>query len=60
MYKKLKQLYFRLYEIELELNTPLTSKMIDANVYDYTESLRARKSEVTEQIVELIDKMVMQ
>ena len=56
MFKKLKSLYFSLYEITLELQRfeSNTTDIMDSNQYDYLENLRLRKKELEENINKLL------
>lgn len=56
MFKKLKSLYFSLYEITLELQRfeSNTTDVMDSNQYDYLENLRLRKKELEENINKLL------
>lgn len=53
--KRLKQLYFRLYEVELELNTwEDTQESNGIDELEYIETLKTRKTELYKQIEDIL------
>lgn len=56
-FKRLKNYYYSLYEIEQELSVVKNQKKvtISSNEYDYLESLESRQIDQTSKIKELLD-----